>query len=79
MRCMRLVQIMTGAPTGSVPPESPVPAPRGTKAMPSLGEQPERPRPPRPGVARQDDELGRRALERVAVALVDERAPRDDR
>jgi len=32
---IRLVQIMTGAATGSVPPDSPVPAPRGTKAMPS--------------------------------------------
>jgi hypothetical protein len=29
----RLVQIMTGACTGSVPPESPVPAPRGTKGI----------------------------------------------
>jgi hypothetical protein len=31
----RLVQIITVAPTGNVPPERPVPAPRGTNGTPS--------------------------------------------
>src|SRR5579885_3410742 len=34
IRFIRDVQIITGAFTGSAPPERPVPAPRGTKATP---------------------------------------------
>ena len=70
MRFSRLVQIITGAATGSVPPESPVPAPRGTNAIFS-SQSSRTTAATSAGVRGSTTSSGVRALERVAVAFVD--------